>query len=149
MVSLALGSRDSIQHVKVDDTLLLQPIFGLANDYSLALGHFDCHTTSGIVLKEFSLGLIQLLCHRGSNCILVHEQVIPISFIIKICLENLLFFFLVIGLLSRFVFYDLIIGLFLTIFFSLLGQLRLLIFVLWVIRRIHVWLLLDGRRLLL
>lgn len=97
MVSLALSSGNSIKNVKVDDTLVFEPVFGLVDDYGLTFGHLDCHASSfSIVIEELSLGLIELLGHRGGHSVLVHEQIVPVRLIIEVCPQNLLLLFLII-----------------------------------------------------
>jgi len=84
VVALALHSGRFVQHVEVDDVLILQPLLGLVDDDGLALCHLDSHTATGFFVEELSLGLIELLCHGSSHCVLVHEQVVPIGLVVKV-----------------------------------------------------------------
>ena len=101
MVSGAFWSWCRFQDVKVYYTLLFKPFFGLVNDDSFTFCHLDRHAfTSFLHIKEFSFSLIELFGHWCSDCILIHEQIVPISFIVKVCFQDLLFFTLIIWLMS-------------------------------------------------
>ena len=97
MVPLTLSSWCAFKNIDIDDTLVFQPLLGLINNDGLAFGHFDGHTASfGVLVEEFSLGLVELLGHGCGHCILVHEQVVPVGLIVEIGAQNLFFFLLVI-----------------------------------------------------
>ena len=97
MVPLTLSSWCAFKNINVNDTLVFQPLLGLINNNGLAFGHFDGHTASfGVLVEEFSLGLVELLGHGCGHCILVHEQVVPVGLIVEVGAQDLFFFLLVI-----------------------------------------------------
>ena len=98
MVSFTFRAFCLVKNVEVDYVLLLKPLFGLINDNCFTFGHFYSHTTAGIFVKELAFGLVELFSHGSGDCVLIHEKVVPVSFIVEVCLQNLLFFFLVIRL---------------------------------------------------
>ena len=44
--------------------------------------------------------MVELLCHRGGNCVLIHEEVIPVGLVVEVGLQDLLFLLLVVSLRS-------------------------------------------------
>lgn len=143
MVALALRAGCLIQHVEVYDGLLFQPFLGLVDDDCLTLGHLDCHATASLLVKEFALCLVELLCHRGGNCVLIHEEVIPVGLVVEVGLQNLLFLLLVVSLRSISIKVSFVSLLLLFNFLSAF----LLVFVLWMVGRVLKRLLGRGRRL--
>ena len=98
MVAGTILTRCLLQDIEVDNVVVFQPLLGLVYNNRFALRHLDSHASSCcIAVKEFTFALIQLLSHRRSNRVLVHEEIVPVCLIVEICLENLLLFSFVIG----------------------------------------------------
>ena len=102
VIPLAHGSWRLLKHIKVDYTLLFEPLLCLIDYNSLTLGHLNSHrlacSAASITIKEFSLGLVQLLRHWCGHCVLIHEEIVPIGLIVEVSLEDLLFLTLVVWL---------------------------------------------------
>ena len=87
--------------------------------------------------------MVELLCHRGGNCVLIHEEVIPVGLVVEVGLQDLLFLLLVVSLRSICIKVSFVS---LLLLFGFLGAL-LLVFVLWMVGRVLKRLLGRGRRL--
>lgn len=87
--------------------------------------------------------MVELLCHRGGNCVLIHEEVIPVGLVVEVGLQDLLFLLLVVSLRSICIKVNFVS---LLLLFGFLGAL-LLVFVLWMVGWVLKRLLGRGRRL--
>ena len=87
--------------------------------------------------------MVELLCHRGGNCVLIHEEVIPVGLVVEVGLQDLLFLLLVVSLRSICIKVSFVS---LLLLFGFLGAL-LLVFVLWMVGWVLKRLLGRGRRL--
>ena len=98
MIAPTLHSGRFVQNIKVNDLLIFQPLLSLIDNYSLTLCHLYGHTASGFFIEKLSFGLIELFSHRSCDCVLVHEQVVPICLVVEVCLQNFFFFAFVVWL---------------------------------------------------
>ena len=145
MVARAVLAGGALEHPEIDDVVVFEPLLGLVDDDCLAFRQFHGH--AGLLgVEELALALVQLLGHRRCHRVLVHEEIVPVRLIIKVCLQNPFFLLLVVRRgLHLLVLHVCCANVFPCI--CLLGHCFLLIFIFRVVRWVDYFAIVSSREL--